>query len=232
MMDQEKKQEARRRADRLRAEYEAKGDPIQWFDAIYREAEGDAGYIPWGHQVVRFPLSRWLERQSSAACSGQALDVGTGLGDNAVALCKAGFDVTAFDVSATAIQWAAERFYDLPIKWVAADLLDPPPEWIGAFDLVSETFTLQALKGDMRQRAFEQLAKLTAPGGRLLIVARSRLEDEPINPPPWPITGLELDGFIELGFKEVSRETFFDQKTPPLRHVLAEFQRVAPVDDF
>ena len=60
--------------------------------------------------------------------SGRALDVGCGLGDNAAALARAGFEVTAFDISPTAIDWAKARFSSEDINWLAADLLDPPVE--------------------------------------------------------------------------------------------------------
>lgn len=226
MIDKSKKKEARARADRLRAKYEALGTPLDWFDALYREAEGDPGLVPWGHLEARFPLVDWLSRQEEAAAGLTALDVGTGFGDNAAALQKAGYQVTAFDLSPTVIDWARERYRDLPINWVAANLLSPPDAWQGAFDLVSETFTLQALKGKARQEAMASLARLVKPGGRLLIVARGRLDDEPIDPPPWPMTPSELDGFAALGLREVLRETFFDKKDPPRRHFLAEFRRL------
>ena len=224
-MDQEKRKQGKAIADRLRAEYETQGTPLLWFDALYREAEGDPDLIPWGHKQARFPLLNWLERQPKQNCKGRALDVGTGLGDNAAVLAKAGFNVTAFDISQTAVEWAKKRFADLPIDWQAADLLNPPQEWTGAFDLVSETFTIQALKEPERTQAFHALASLVAPKGRLLIVARGRLEEEPLNPPPWPLTPSELDRFETLGFRSVLRETFFDQKKPPMRHFLAQYQR-------
>ncbi len=225
----DKRKEGRTRADHLRSKYEAEGTPLLWFDEIYKQAEGDADLVPWGHLEPRFPLVEWLSRQKLPETPLKVLDVGTGFGDNAAVLCKAGFDVTAFDVSPTAVAWAKKRFPDLPVNWVTANLIDPPAVWHQAFDLVSETFTLQALKGEDRQSAIQSLISLVRPGGRLLIVARGRLDDEEFDPPPWPISSSELDRFSELGFTENLRETFFDKKDPPLRHFLAEFTRDAEV---
>lgn len=229
MEETDKRKEGRARADRLRAKYEEVGDPLMWFDEIYKEAEGDPALVPWGHLEARFPLLNWLERQERPKPGTRALDVGTGFGDNAAALCRAGYDVTAFDLSPTAVDWAAQRFANLPIRFVAANLLSPPDEWVGAFDLVSETFTVQALKGDDRQKAFASLAALVRIGGQLLIVARGRLDDEPLDPPPWPMTPSELDKFKGLSFKETLREEYFDKKDPPRRHFLAAFTRVEDV---
>jgi len=226
----DKKQESRKRADRLRAKFEREGTPLLWFDALYKEANNDPDLIPWGHQKARFPLLTWLEQQPPEKRAGRALDVGTGLGDNAQALSKAGFDVTAFDVSKTAVEWAQKRFQDLPIKWQVANLLEPPKSWRGAFDLVAETFTIQALKGQERKNAFKALASLVAPNGRLLIVARGRLDDEPATPPPWPLTPSELDQVESLGFLSTRRDEYFDKSPNPQRHFLAEYQAVSSPD--
>ena len=110
--EEERREEGRRMADALRAECQAAGNPSGWFDACYKAAEGDPWLVPWGHQIARPELVDWVERQEAARLSGRALDIACGLGDNAALLAQSGFDVTAFDISETAVAWAAKRFPD------------------------------------------------------------------------------------------------------------------------
>ena len=41
----------RTRARELAAQFTAKGDPLGWFDALYREAESGTTEIPWADLV-------------------------------------------------------------------------------------------------------------------------------------------------------------------------------------
>ena len=221
-----RREEGKRRADALRAEYLEAGDPFGWFDACYRHAGGDAVLVPWGHEVARPEFAEWLESLPADRIAGRALDVACGLGDNAALLARAGFAVVAFDISATAVRWAKKRFPDLDIDWRTADLLALPDQWRGAFDLVNETYTLQALRPPFREQAITALGGLVAPKGTLLIVARGRHPDEPEDPPPWPLQRAELDALEQFGLDEVSFDDFFtDRKGRPVRHFRVEFRR-------
>lgn len=224
--EEERREEGRRMADALRAECQAAGNPSGWFDACYRAAEGDPWLVPWGHQIARPELVDWVGRQDAERLEGRALDIACGLGDNAALLARSGFDVTAFDISETAVAWAAKRFPDLRIEWRGADLLNPPPEWRHAFALVNETYTLQALRPPFREQAIGLLADFVAPGGTLLIIGRGRHPDEPLDPPPWPLLREELTAIVNSGLEEVSFEDFLaDRKGRKVRHFRAEFRR-------
>lgn len=181
-------------ADRLRAERESAGDPLGWFDACYRAADGDAALVPWGHQKLRPELAEWLAALPPDAPRGRVLDIGAGLGDNARALASAGFAVTAFDISAKAMDWARQRFPDPAIQWAVHNLMDPPPEdWLGAFDQVCEVYTLQALRPAMRAPAITRLPEFVKPGGQLLVVAKATDAPPEGDTPPWPLQRHELD---------------------------------------
>lgn len=94
-----------------------------WFEAVYDLADGDAAAVPWADLKPKKSLTSWLETQPASSLKGKAIDVACGLGDNAEALAAAGFDVTAFDFSKNAIEWARKRFSGGPVSYVVADLL-------------------------------------------------------------------------------------------------------------
>src|SRR5262249_4381570 len=147
----------RTRARTLAQESVARGEPTAWFETLYRESEEGGAVVPWADLVPNPHLVEWLDANPVA---GRALDVGTGLGDNAEELVRRGCDVVAFDVSASAVAQARRRFPASRVDYVAADLLAPPDDWRGAFALVAETYTLQVLPPDARVIAGRALASL------------------------------------------------------------------------
>ncbi|MDO3705763.1 bifunctional NAD(P)/FAD-dependent oxidoreductase/class I SAM-dependent methyltransferase [Micromonospora sp. C28SCA-DRY-2] len=104
---------------------------------------------------------------------GRALDVGAGEGADAVWLAGRGWQVTAVDISTTALERAAAHADTAGaavagrIEWVHADLLAKPPA-ADSYDLVSAQF--MQLPPEQRQEMFARLAAAVAPGGTLLIV--------------------------------------------------------------
>lgn len=224
--DDDLRAEGKRRADALRAEYQDRNDPFGWFEALYTAADGDPSLVPWGHEVARPELVDWVEALPPERRKGRALDIACGLGDNAAVLARAGFDVTAFDVAPAAVSWAEKRYSHLGIDWQAANLLDPPEAWLGRFDLVNETYTIQAMRPPYREQGIAILPRFLAPGGTLVVVARGRNPDEPENPPPWPLLREELAPLAREGLEEVSFENFLaDRQGRKVRHFRAEYRR-------
>lgn len=212
----------RTRARALAQEALAAGEPVAWFDTLYREARAGTTVVPWADLTPNPHLVAWLDRH---AASGRALDVGSGLGDNAEELARRGFDVTAFDVAPTAIAQTRERFPDSPVEYLAADLLQPPSAWLEGFDLVAETYTLQVLPPLARERAIASLRRLVAPGGTLLVIARGREPHEPEGAMPWPLTRAEVEAIAEGELTLVEIEDFLDEEDPPVRRLRATFVR-------
>jgi 2-polyprenyl-3-methyl-5-hydroxy-6-metoxy-1,4-benzoquinol methylase len=168
------------------------GDPYRrdWFNAVYELADDDPAAVPWAGLAPHPLLAQWLDGQR---LEGQrALDVGCGLGDNAEALAAAGAAVTAFDLAPGAIDWAKKRFPESAVSYLAADLFQAPAEWRGAFDLVHELYTLQAVPAALLPDAARSLASFVAPGGALLVVARARDDAQRIDGPPWPLTQAQM----------------------------------------
>ena len=219
---------ADREAVRALAEsYLRDGRPADWFEPLYASAAGDASVIPWADLRPNLNLSRWLSSAGIRGDGRRALDVGCGLGDNAQALAAAGFRVTAFDISPSAIAWCRQRFPDSSVDYRNADVFHPPEEWAKAFDFVHECYTLQALPPNVREQAMHSIASLVAPGGKLLVIARARNEDEPPGELPWPLTKTELMRFEKVGMKTESFDDFLDNEDPPVRRFCALLVRSA-----
>lgn len=218
--------EARQTAATRLKSFFAKGDGQGWFDEVYQSAAGDPARVMWADLEPHPGLAEWIGR-SGNLYEGQALDVGCGLGDNAEALGQLGYEVTAFDLSPTAIEWAKKRFPGSPVTYVAADLFDAPEAWAGAFDLVHETYTLQALMPGtgLRERAPGCLARFLKPGGRLLVIARCRPEGEVPEGPPWPLARSELDAFTEAGLKLMNFQEFVLREDTETLHYRVEYVR-------
>lgn len=210
-------------AKELQAAAEADGEPDRWFDELYERAAGRPEYIPWEAAAPRFKLKDWLNYHMGSEST--ALDIGCGLGDNAACLADAGYKVTAFDLSTAAVRWADQRFGGRGITFTQADVFDLPDEWTGAFDLVHETYNLQAMPQDRVGEAIDAMARLVKPGGTLLVTTRSREPDEIPQGPPWPLTRETLTGFENAGLVETHFESFGDERSEPIAHYLATWTR-------
>jgi SAM-dependent methyltransferase len=215
-------------AGQLAAESLAANDPTGWFERLYAAAEAGQTQVPWDrHAPYRF-LVEWASRQNLAGAGRRAIVVGCGLGDDAEYFAGLGFDTTAFDISATAVRTARQRHPGSPVHYQVADLLSLPADWLGAFDLVVESLTLQAMPDPPRAGAIASLGRLVAPGGTLVAMARAREPEEPDDdPPPWALTRAEIDAIAAPGLRAVRIEDLRDPGPPPARRWRAEFARPA-----
>ncbi|WP_031003652.1 class I SAM-dependent methyltransferase [Streptomyces sp. NRRL F-5727] len=107
---------------------------------------------------------------------GRVLDVGCGEGADAIWLARAGWDVTALEVSGVALARAASHARDagVDVRWVHAGLTEAalPP---GSFDLVSAQYP--ALLRTPGATAERTLLAAVAPGGVLLLVHHAGMEE-------------------------------------------------------
>ena len=211
---------------RIAAESIAQGDVTGWFERFYQRAAGDWDQVPWADRRPNPYLVAWLRTFGAAPIRKRCLVVGCGLGDDAEALASAGFDVIAFDISATAIDAARRRFPRSGVDYVVADILQPPPAWAAAFDLIFEAFTLQALPPEPRHAAIGSIAGLVAPGGRVFVLCRARDADDPIGELPWPLTRDELALFEAAGLRATTVEIVLDGGATPVRRFRAFFDRM------
>jgi len=218
---------SRERTRQLQSEFDARQDPLGWFEALYREANGDASAIPWADLQDNPLFVEWRDRRALDLRARSSLVVGCGLGDDAETVAASGGRVTAFDLSPTAIAWCRRRFPTSSVRYVSADLLALPAEWHRAFDFVLEINTLQALPSELRPRAVASVADLVAPGGTLLVICRAREANAPAAGPPWPLAAAELDAFDRAGLTRVSFDDRLDPGDPSVRRFVVEFSRPA-----
>jgi SAM-dependent methyltransferase len=147
------------------------------------------------------------------------------LGDDAVYLDDLGFDVTAFDISPTAIEWARRLHADRNIKFVAMDLFEPFRGWLGAFDFVLEVYTIQPLPIDIRPQVIDSIAAFPKPGGELVVVTRGREDDEETDQLPWPLSRADLKRFEENGLVKEHFEIQDGDEEDPMRRFVAVYRR-------
>lgn len=217
--------EARRAHIReLAAEFAERGDAVGWFDAIYKEAAGNNEVIPWADLEPNRFFREWAEKKDLKGEGRKALVVGCGLGDDARYLHDLGFEVTAFDISPTAIEWARRLHKDTDIKFEVADLFEPFRGWLGAFEFVLEVYTIQPLPMELRPRVIDAVTAFIAPGGRLVVVTRGRDDDEQPEQLPWPLSRRDLSRFVENGLVQTDFTEMVDDEDEQRRFVI-EYQR-------
>jgi SAM-dependent methyltransferase len=217
------KNEGRRRAGLLAQEHRDRGDFMSWFEDLYAVANGDTNAIPWAEMSANHKFVDWVAGHDLDGKGKTAVVVGCGLGDDAEVLAARGFDVTAFDISETAIGWCKKRFPNSSVHYVALDLFALPENW--TFDFVLEIYTIQALPLEFRERAVKAVAHLVARGGTLLAIGRLAADLDERVKMPWPLTRSELDGFTRYGLRQVHFEDFMDGENPPVRRFCAEYRR-------
>ena len=170
---------------------------LDWFEELYASANGDGYWIPWSNGLPHHFLVEWIKKSK---VRGRALVVGCGLGEDAVYLSQQGWNVTAFDISPSAINWARKNYPLENIDWQVADLLSLPGHWKGLFDLVVEVHILQAIPESLRIIAAPNMPPLLASSGHLVCIGRLNEKEEEYDGPPWPLSpdfidsiGINLD---------------------------------------
>jgi ubiquinone/menaquinone biosynthesis C-methylase UbiE len=205
-------------------DYADRGDPNGWFEEFYAKAEGDIHQVYWADLKPNSLLLGWIAEHRNIS-DRNAITIGCGLGDDAEALAQHGYQVTAFDISPSAIAMCQQRFPDSPVEYLVADLFNIPVKWEKGFDLVYECNTIQILKGSSRVQAVNAIAGLIAPGGEVLVSCRSRETGDPTDTFPLALDRDEIDGFKRAGLFEAHFKAYDDDQEPPVPHFFAVYGR-------
>lgn len=131
---------------------------------------GEGAYTPRTHPSPF--LVEWLPRIPI----GRALDVATGTGRNALYLAEQGFEVTAVDVSAVAVDRGREEAAGrgLDIDWVVADLDSDP--------LPGDDYDLVTVFRYRNPRVWPRLAEALAPDGWVVVEHHLRTHRDAAGP--------------------------------------------------
>lgn len=145
------------------------GDPVQFWDSLYRERD----------QVWSGKPNPVLVSQTPDLVPGLAVDLGCGEGADAIWLAQRGWRVTAVDISDVALRRAAEHATEAGvadlIDWRLQDLAAWTPD--ESYDLVSAQFLHSPVELP-RDGILRTAASAVAPGGTLLVVGHASF-------PPW-----------------------------------------------
>jgi SAM-dependent methyltransferase len=187
-------------ADELGVKAVAEGEPTRWYDELWSAADRGEVAMPWDHTDPNPVLAGWLSGWETKHGGGEgrrAVVIGCGLGADSEFLARHGWGTTAFDISPAAVVAVRRRYPRSAVDYREGNLLDltgDSADLVGAFDLVVEIFTLQALHPSLRRPAVAGVRSLLAPGGTGLVVQVVRRDDQPRSAePPWTLTRAEME---------------------------------------
>ena len=203
----------------------ARDDPTGWFEELYSGARGNESAIPWAKSTVNPNLASWIRQHNLRGDGKTALVVGCGLGDDAEAIADLGYQVSAFDISPTAIAWCQKRFANSQVNYLIDDLLQPQKISDSQYDFILESYTLQALPAKVRPQGMKTISQLLKDWGKLLVICRGRDANQPAEELPFPLTKEELTYFEDLGLQSVRFEDYIQPKDSSIRRFRIEYTK-------
>lgn len=190
-----------------------------FYDQVWRKTltEGPSLVFdcPYQHKEGRPELIQMLPKPSSHFSVQYALDVGCGNGRNSIMLAQLGYDVTGIDISMKAIRLAKQnanaRSLGSRIRFVSCSAFRVPKSF-GEFDLVIDDGVFHHLRLSVINLYVAKMARLTKPGGVLLIVAFAKTSRRPEHPEiSAPLENAHLSQF----FSVVTVRSFFRRYFQP-----------------
>lgn len=143
----------------------------------------DTGSTPWDSGLPSCELRRVLNEFRIEPC--RVLELGCGTGTNAILLAQLGFDVTAVDCSALAIEQAQAKaaHVRVDISWICGDVCSlPEPD--EPFPLVFDRGCFHCIRRDVNVDAILQtLQRVTAVGSKYIVFTGNANEKREHGPP-------------------------------------------------
>lgn len=153
-------------------------EPKRNWDERYKTGE-----LPWDSNIRSRELARVLEERKIAPS--RAVELGSGTGTNSVFLAERGFDITALDVSPTAIEMAQKRAEaaGVEVEFFTADLADLKLD-LKPFDFIFDRGCFHCVRRENLNGFRETLKKLSKPGTRYLVLTGNANEQNEHEGPP------------------------------------------------
>jgi len=152
-------------------------------DAARWDERYQKGDTPWETQRPSSERQRVLAEVAIKPCS--ALELGCGTGATAAWLAQQGFDVTAIDLSALAIERARRRTEaaGASVRLVVGNVLHPPEELGGPFDFFFARGCYHVVRREDVTAYLGSLRRFTRPGTVGLVLAGNAREPHQPGPP-------------------------------------------------
>src|SRR5919202_6388390 len=133
-----------------------------YWDRYFRGLRESGRDLDWGERWISpflGPLRAWRVRT--------VLELGCGSGNDAARLARAGYDVTALDVSPEAIEQAHAKL-GASVRLLVADMTAPLPFASATFDAVMSNVALHMFPDSVTRSLFAEIGRVVCPGGLLL----------------------------------------------------------------
>lgn len=185
------------------------------WEQLYREKNVES--MPWFSPELDSDLDQALTKLNLNA--GTALDLGTGPGTQAIALAERGFQVTATDVSDTAVRNVLAKAQEkgLNINPKQDDVLNTQLDQ--TFDFIFDRGCFHVLSPESRQEYVQVVDRLLKPGGYLFLKCFSHLETREEG--PYRFTSEEIKQIFSSHFNLCSaEETVYHGTLEPLPRAL------------